>query len=523
MSVRSWYCHRAESVLKKTMKKLGLILSFILVAFASTRLWAKYEEEQLQLESQLQQRIEGILAKTLPPNSYLVTIKVEMDTRDRTATRQNTTAKRGGSNALFGQNQYVLPGVPQKKEFVTQPETTTETTVSAFSAEALVKRILITILVAPDISADQVRGIRDVITGSIPFNPLRGDEMDIQNSSLLKPVSAPVAPEPTVTSAAPRESSSSGGVSLLGSLSDKANAPVLLILGAVGMAGILFIAFLFGPVRAFLNRLLAVLPRIGEQAAYTVSNAPAKPAGAVQVNGNGSNGFGNGNGSHSPAEEGTRPFRFIREDQLAKLPILFKSMTPAQCALVLAYLPAEWASRVLGTLDPDVQSTIMGELSQAREVPPQIVMDIEEQIKAKLPYLVGGVEWIQSVYQLTQPSTQRALLGTLNQQSPELAQTLRRKTFFLEDLNVISAGALRMVLQEVGYPTAALALRDEKPENRTALLSRLPVAMREIFQQELDLSADDKNAMADAKLRMLDIGRRLLAEGRMSLPEARNR
>ena len=299
-----------------------------------------------------------------------------------------------------------------------------------------------------------------------------------------------------------------------------------MILGAVCMAGILFIAFLFGPVRAFLNRLLAVLPRIGEQAAYTVSNAPAKAAAPGTIgngsNGNG-NGYSNGNGSHGVAEEGTRPFRFIREDQLNKLPLLFKGMSPAQCAVVLAYLPAEWASKVLEALDPDVQTTIMGELSQAREVPPQTVMDIEQQIKAKLPYMVGGVDWIQSVYQLTQPSTQRALLGTLNQQSPELAQTLRRKTFFLEDLSVISGGALRLMLQEVGYPTAALALREETPENRMVILNRLPVAMREIFQQELDLSADDKNAIADAKMRLLDTGRRLLADGRISLPEARSR
>ena len=37
-----------------------------------------------------------------------------------------------------------------------------------------------------DVTAEQIRGIRDVISTSIPFNPLRGDEMDIQNSPLLK-------------------------------------------------------------------------------------------------------------------------------------------------------------------------------------------------------------------------------------------------------------------------------------------------------------------------------------------------
>jgi flagellar motor switch protein FliG len=165
----------------------------------------------------------------------------------------------------------------------------------------------------------------------------------------------------------------------------------------------------------------------------------------------------------------------------------------------------------------------MGELSQAREVPPDVVNEIENQIKSKLPYLVGGVEWIQSVYQLTQPQTQKALLGTLNQQSPELAQALRQKTFFLEDLGVISAGALRILIQEIGYPAAAMALRDEKPENREGILKRLPTAMREILQQELELAADDKRAMIEAKVRLLDVGRRLLAEGRITLPEAQAR
>jgi len=502
------------------MKKFFLIVGFIWLGLPSSRLLAKYEQQQLDLETQLQQKIDGVLSKTLPPNSYLITVKVEMESGSRPAAKRTTGRLQGQRNFL--QNQYVLPGVPQKKEFEPAPQTNTETTEEALSPEALVKRILITILVAPDVTADQIHSIRDVLSTTIAFNPLRGDEMDIQNSALLKPTTSAGAPDVS--------SASSGGDirgdragSFLGALSDRANAPMLVLLGAFSTAFILFVAFLFGPVRAFLNRLLAVLPRIGEQAAYTVSNAPAKPAAASAAMG-GAYAYGSNGNGHDSGEEGTtRPFRFIREDQLNKLPILFRSMSPAQCALVLAYLPAEWASKVLGTLDPEVQTTIMGELSQAREVPPEVVNDIEEQIKSKLPYLVGGVEWIQSVYQLTQPQTQKALLGTLNQQSPELAQTLRQKTFFLEDLNVVSAGALRMIVQEAGYPISALALRDEKPENRDAILKKLPVAMREILAQELDLAGDDKRAMIEAKVRLLDVGRRLLADGRIALPETQSR
>jgi hypothetical protein len=505
------------------MKKFLLIVGIILAVLPASSLFAKYEQEQLEMETEIQQKIDGVLSKTLPPDSYLITVKVEMESGNRSASRR-TTAHRGGERN-FLQNQYVLPGVPQKKEFVPAPETETDTTEEVpASPEALVKRILITILVAPDITADQIRSIRDVLSSTIAFNPLRGDEMDIQNSSLLKPTNSSGSPSPGAPSVAlGGESRGNRATGFLGSLSDRANAPMMMFLGAFSMAFILFVAFLFGPVRAFLNRLLAVLPRIGEQAAYTVSNAPAKASTANASVGGAMTYGGNGNGYGPSEEDSTRPFRFIREDQLNKLPILFRSLSPAQCALVLAYLPAEWASKVLGILESGVQTQIMEELSQAREIPPEIVNEVESQIKSKLPYLVGGVDWIQSVYQLTQPSTQKALLGTLNQQSPELAQTLRRKTFFLEDLNVISAGALRVIIQEAGYPVAAQALRDEKPEYRDALLKKLPVAMREILEQELDLSGDDKRSMIEAKVRLLDVGRRLLADGRIALPESQAR
>jgi len=492
-------------------------LGFLLIAGAQ-KTFAKFEQEQLALESQLQERIEGILSKTLPPNSYLVTVKVEMEDKAPAASVRSQTGGGEPNNPFLTKNRFMLPGVPQKREFAPQSAPgTNETVVNAFSAETLVRRIVISILVSEDVSEDQIRSLRDIISGSIPFNPLRGDEMDIQASPLLKRASGNTAA--VVAAAADRAAGRSGG--FLSGLSDRANLPALILISALLGAVVVFLAFLFGPVRAFLNRLLAVLPRVGEQAAYTVTNAPAKPstgpAGVanpinVTTRTNGVNGHGSDEGADMP-------FRFIREDQLSKLPILFRQMPPPQCALVLAYLPPEWASHVLAGLDTAAQTNIMKELSQAREVPAEAVKEVEAQIKAKLPYLVGGADWIQSVYQLTQPQTQRVLLGTLNQQSPELAQALRRKTFFFEDLGIVNAGALRLLSQEIGFPTVALCLKDEKPEVREALLRKLPLAMREIILQEVEMAPNDKVAVAEAKARLVSVGRRLLQEGRISLPE----
>ena len=501
-----------------------LLLSVIVLAgFLPGRTHAAKEGEQLELETQIQQRIESILAKTLPPDSYLVTVKVEMESKI-TPVQRTTRSRRGApTNPFLTQGNFMLPGVPQKKEFGSAPEPApVDTDTNAFSAETLVRKILITILVAPDVTQDQIRAIRDFVSASVPFNPLRGDEMDIQNSQLLK--KSATAPSESSSNAPASSDRPTSATSRAGSFfsvfADRGAMPLILLLSTVTVLLLLLLAFLFGPVRAFLNRLLAVLPRIGEQAAYTVSNSNPKgsasgtnaqgPAAANRAAG--AQGNPNGNGSDSP-------FHFIREDQLNKIPILFRQMAPPQAALVLAYLPPEWASRVLGELAPGDQTAIMAELSQAREVPPEIVRDVETQVKNKLPYLVGGVDWIQSVYQFTQPQTQRALLGTLNQQDPELARQLRRRTFFFEDLGLINPPSLRLLAQEIGYPTLASAIRDEKPEFRDSVTRKLPPAMREIIQQELELSVDDRGASIEAKARLVVLARRLLQDGRISLPE----
>ena len=506
----------------RKLRAIGfLLLSLLLGASGSAH--AKYEQEQLTLESQLQQRIEGILAKTLPPSSYLVTVKVEMEDRATPSSYRSSTGGRRGTNPFLAQNKFILPGVPQKKEFVETPEVAPqESVVDSYSVETLVRRISINILVAQDVTAEQIQAIRDFVSASVPFNPLRGDELDIHNSPLLKrvnPAKAPAAGAAAASSAALNANSvdvSSNG--FFSSLSSRANLPLVVLLVAVTLLLSVLLLFLFGPVRAFLNRLLAVLPRVGEQAAYAAASAGSKPSGAVGGNA-ASTVTAAFNAGRNRRNGDDMPFHFIHEEQINKLPILFRQLSPVQAALVLAYLPPEWASRVLNQLQANEQSLIMAELSQAREVPPDVVKEVEYQVKSKLPYLVGGVDWVQSVYQLTQPQTQKALLGALNQQSPELAQQLRKKSFFFEDLVSVGPGPLRIIMQEVGYPAAAQALRDEKPEARDGILRKLPAGAREIIQQELELSVEDRAAMIDAKARIVEIARRLMQEGRLVLPE----
>ena len=128
---------------------------------------------------------------------------------------------------------------------------------------------------------------------------------------------------------------------------------------------------------------------------------------------------------------------------------------------------------------------------------------------------------MKKIFPLTKPETQRLLLGALSQQSPELARGLRQKTFFFEDLGTLGPAALRVLVQETGYPQIALCLKDEKKEFRNVVLGRLPPGIRDIVQQELDLTGEDKRGIAEAKNRLVMVARRLLADGRIALGETK--
>ncbi len=506
-------------------KRFVLITAVLCLLTGS--LWAKYEQEQVAMETNLQQKIETILSKTLPPNSYLVTVKVDMEEQVKNAASGGQRRDKG--NPFLNNKRFVLPGVPQQNQFSDNNNDAKDTTpITVTTVESLVKKITITILVAPDIPAEKIKSIRDLLNESLPFNPLRGDELVIRPDAIINGSGSAVQEGDTIdTTALIASSNAAAGTAepvsrsvfswrTWKTWSASPRLPEWIITGFVIFAVVVFLIFLLGPVRAFLNRLLVMLPRVGETAALN-----ARDTGTGAQNGNAAGlspdrlPYLNGNNTNGS----DHPFHFIRAEQLNKLPVVLKSLTPAQTALVLAYLPAEWASQVIASLDTSVQGAVVRELSQAHEIPADTVRELEQQIKEKLPYWVGGADWVQSVYQMTQPNVQRNLLGAISQLAPDLAQNLRRKSFFFEDLPTLDTGALRILTQEAGYTVIASAIRDEKPEIRNAVLGKLPAAMRTIVMEELELSKDDKTASADAKTRVMAIARRLLNEGRLKLPE----
>jgi len=268
------------SLLKKNLLLRFFIFNFSFLIAVSPA-FAKWEQQQVAMETNLQQKIETILSKALPVNSYIVTVHVEMEDKPNESRTVRNKSKTG-NNPFLNNNRFILPGVPQKKEF-SNNDTQQEDTVSIDATpEPQVKKIGISILVSQSTTQEQIKTIRDLLSSSLPFDPVRGDELDIQPSNLINGGSQePQAPMPTPIASTPGDLSPVSKPALnVGGLLSSLSVPIVALLSIIAGILLTLVVFLFGPVRGFLNRLLVVLPRVGEQAAYSNTTKPNQTASA---------------------------------------------------------------------------------------------------------------------------------------------------------------------------------------------------------------------------------------------------
>jgi flagellar motor switch protein FliG len=214
------------------------------------------------------------------------------------------------------------------------------------------------------------------------------------------------------------------------------------------------------------------------------------------------------------------PFGFIREDHMGNLAILLSRETPEKAAVVLGYLPADWISRILARLDPAMQSEVASHLATTRQLLPEQVEDIEQDLKRRLDYLVGGPERIIAIYESLDPEAQKRMLESLKEARPDLVDELRRRTVTFEDLEKLEPAALKAIFREVDLQTIVFSLKGASESLKTRILEHVTEGKAEIIRDELEVSEGTSGrATSEAQRKITLIARRLEREGQIQIPQ----
>ncbi len=508
--------HGIQTVLNKLVNKnwtkigLSAFMAASVFIVPTAAIDTSLDGERLNLETQMQRRVEEALSKMLESWQFVVVIRVEPIAKI-TATKEAAPDDTDG---------FFLPGVPSNKRMDGSADAIRKLTDQLRPDKEVyhrfIKRITVTLVLDKSVTPELVTKVRDLTRQMIGLDPGRGDTLDIQQTSFPKPATATVVVDNT-------------GIS---KLQQRLRDYSLLIgLSLLLFCVVVFFLFIFGPLRGFLNRLVQILPTLkpvdnGDRGRFGDSTIlPALMAQSLGLPGPGGGGGGgpaNFSGSlqvENPNKR-TTPFGFIREDHLSNLGVLLSRETPEKAAVVLGYLPTDWIIKVLSKMEPMAQTEVTNHLATTRQLLPEQVEDIEQDLKRRLDYLIGGPDRIYSVYESLDPEAQRRMLENLKITRPDMADELRRRTFLFEDLEKMEVSSMKAVLREVDLQTLVMSLKGMPEDFISKILEHLSEGKAEIVKQELELSdAKPGKATLEAQRKIAMIARRLEKEGQVEIAQ----
>jgi flagellar motor switch protein FliG len=182
-------------------------------------------------------------------------------------------------------------------------------------------------------------------------------------------------------------------------------------------------------------------------------------------------------------------FSFINENNLKNLIYLLKEETVQTIAIVISYLPPEFSSQVISSLDPETQARVAVELATVKLKSPEQVAEVEKRIKEKIDYIIGGEDYFLNLLDQVDPKTQENILYKLEQQNPELAAKLRRVVFTFQDIVILEKPALQRVIREAQREgvVLAIALKNASEEIKSAVMDVLSEGARAMLTEQMDL------------------------------------
>jgi flagellar motor switch protein FliG len=158
---------------------------------------------------------------------------------------------------------------------------------------------------------------------------------------------------------------------------------------------------------------------------------------------------------------------------------LIRGEHPQTVALILAHLDADHAGPVVALLPEAMRADVMLRMATLDSIQPGVIREIEEVLNKQLQMggivvnkKVGGPDVVASVLNYLDRSNESAILSSIEQSSPELAEKIRQMMFVFEDLIHVDDRGIQEILKEAGKDDLVLALKGADEEMKTKVFKR---------------------------------------------------
>ena len=166
---------------------------------------------------------------------------------------------------------------------------------------------------------------------------------------------------------------------------------------------------------------------------------------------------------------------------------------PQTIALILSYLKdAEQSSAVLRDLPESVQADILYRMAVIESIPPGVISEMNEvlteemQTAGSMATSVGGVEPVAEILNSVDKATETRILSSIEETNPDLAEQIRELMFTFEDMALIDAKQMQLVMKDVDQADMVLALKTASDAVKELIFSSMSSRAAEMVRDDLE-------------------------------------
>ena len=194
---------------------------------------------------------------------------------------------------------------------------------------------------------------------------------------------------------------------------------------------------------------------------------------------------------------------------------------PQTIALVMAYLSPDQAGIVMSGLSVDAQADVAKRIALMDRTSPDVIREVERVLEKKLSSLstqdftiAGGVQAVVEVLNRVDRATERAIIESLEVDSPELAEEIKQLMFVFEDIVMLDDRSLQLVLREVDTKDLSLAMKATSDEVAEKIYKNMSKRAADMLREEISYMGPVKiRDVEEAQTKVVNVIRTLEDKG----------
>ncbi|HEY8548637.1 MAG TPA: flagellar motor switch protein FliG [Vicinamibacterales bacterium] len=219
--------------------------------------------------------------------------------------------------------------------------------------------------------------------------------------------------------------------------------------------------------------------------------------------------------------ESTMAFTNLEKADPQQLSKFILSEHPQTIALLLAHLKPAQAAQLANSLPDELRVEVITRMATLDEISPEVMTRVSSVIEARLKSLgshthesYGGVRAVAELLNRLDRGVSTAVLETIENESPDLAVSIRNLMFVFDDLLHVDDNAVREIIQRADKKTLTMALKGASEDIRSRFLQNMSKRAAQMIREEMDvLGAVRLREVEKAQQEIVAIARKLEEEG----------